>query len=69
MGDRLWAGVPSQYVTSQSGQLSLASLRGRLIEYHSLLRICAEFGVQSSTPNPFPVASPLQLESFHFVDF
>jgi len=28
MGDRLWAGKPSQYVTSQLGQLSLPSLRG-----------------------------------------
>ena len=34
MGDRLRAGIPSRYVTSQLGQLSLASLRGRLIEYH-----------------------------------
>ena len=33
MGDRLWAGIPSRYVTSQLRQLSLASLRGRLIEY------------------------------------
>jgi len=33
MGDRLRAGDPYQYVTSQRGQLSLASLRGRLIEY------------------------------------
>jgi len=30
MGDRLRAGIPSRYVTSQLGQLSLASLRGRL---------------------------------------
>jgi len=30
---RLRAGIPSRYVTSQLGQLSLASLRGRLIEY------------------------------------
>ena len=29
MGDRLRAGIPSRYVTSQLGQLSLASLRGR----------------------------------------
>jgi len=29
MGDRLRAGTPSRYVTSQLGQLSLASLRGR----------------------------------------
>ena len=29
MGDRLWAGIPSRYVTSQLGQLSLASLRAR----------------------------------------
>jgi len=34
MGDRLRAGIPSRYVTSQLGQLSLASFRGRLIEYH-----------------------------------
>ena len=33
MGDRLRAGIPYRYVTSQRGQLSLASLRGRLIEY------------------------------------
>ena len=33
MGDRLRAGIPSRYVTSLLGQLSLASLRGRLIEY------------------------------------
>jgi len=33
MGDRLRAGIPSWYITSQLGQLSLASLRGRLIEY------------------------------------
>jgi len=33
MGNRLRAGIPSRYVTSQLGQLSLASLRRRLIEY------------------------------------
>jgi len=33
MGDRLRAGIPSRYVTSQLGQLSLASLQDRLIEY------------------------------------
>ena len=33
LGDHLRAGIPSLYVTSQLGQLSLASLRGRLIEY------------------------------------
>ena len=33
MGDRFRAGIPSRYVTSQLGQLSLASLLGRLIEY------------------------------------
>jgi len=33
MGDRLRAGIPSRYVTNQLGRLSLASLRGRLIEY------------------------------------
>jgi len=30
---QLRAGIPSRAVTSQLGQLSLASLRGRLIEY------------------------------------
>jgi len=34
MGDRLQVGIPSRYVTSQLGQLSLASLQGHLIEYH-----------------------------------
>jgi len=29
MGDRLRTGIQSRYVTSQLGQLSLASLRGR----------------------------------------
>jgi len=29
MGNRLWAGKPSRYVTSHLGQLSLPSLRGR----------------------------------------
>jgi len=33
VGDHLRTGIPSRYVTSQLGQLSLASLRGRLIEY------------------------------------
>jgi len=33
MGDRLRAGILSRYVTSQLGQLSLASLWVRLIEY------------------------------------
>ena len=33
MGDCLRAGIPSRYVTSQLGQLSLASIRGCLIEY------------------------------------
>jgi len=33
MGNRLRAGISSRYVTSQLGQLSFASLWGRLIEY------------------------------------
>jgi len=33
MGNRFRAGIPSRYVTSQLGQLSLAFLRGGLIEY------------------------------------
>jgi len=32
MSDQLRTGIPSRYVTSQLGQLSLASLRGRLID-------------------------------------
>jgi len=35
MGDHLWVGIPSRYVTSQLGQLSLPSLRGRKIEYQA----------------------------------
>ena len=37
-GDCLWAAIPYRYVTGQLGQLSLASLRGRLIEYQLRLR-------------------------------
>jgi len=33
MDDRLRAGIPYRYVTSQLGQLSLASIQGRYIEY------------------------------------
>ena len=33
VSDRLRAGILSRYVTSQLAQLSIASLRGRLIEY------------------------------------
>ena len=33
MGDRLRAGIPSQYITSQLGELSLTSLRSHLIKY------------------------------------
>ena len=33
MGDHLRVGMPSRYVTSQLGQLSLVSLWDRLIEY------------------------------------
>jgi len=33
MGDHLRVGIQSRYVTSQLGQLSLASLHGRLFEY------------------------------------
>jgi len=41
MGDRLRAGIPSRYVTSQLVQLSLASLRGRIIEYQLRLGVKA----------------------------
>jgi len=40
-GDRLRAGIPSRYVTSQLDQLSLASLLGRLIEYQLRLGVRA----------------------------
>ena len=33
LGDHLRAGIPSRNVPRQLGQLGLASLRGRLIEY------------------------------------
>jgi len=36
MGDRLWAGEPSRYVTGHLGQLSLLSLWGRWIEHEPL---------------------------------
>jgi len=39
MGDRLWAGKPSRYVTSDLGQLSLPSLRGRQIGLQRLRRL------------------------------
>ena len=41
IGDRLRAGIPSRAVTSELGQLSLASLRGRLIEYQVRLGVKA----------------------------
>ena len=43
MGDRLRlrVGLPSRYVTNQLGQLSLASLRGHLIEYQLQLGVKA----------------------------
>jgi len=34
MGESLWAGKRSWYVTSHLGQLSLPSLWGTIIEYH-----------------------------------
>ena len=41
MGDRLRAGIPSRYVTSQLGQLGLASLSGHLIKYQLRLGVKA----------------------------
>jgi len=41
----LGTGIPSRYVTSQLGQLSLASLRGRLIEYQLPLGVKAGISV------------------------
>ena len=39
MGERLRADMPSRYVTSQLGQLSLAFLRDHLIEYQLWLGV------------------------------
>ena len=39
MGDRLRAGVPSRYVTSQLGQLSLASIRRRVPVYSAGINV------------------------------
>ena len=58
MGDRLRAGIPSRYVTSQLGQLSLASLRGRtairlLLIYlpsHSMPNISLETASDAAIP-------------------
>ena len=49
MGDRLRAGVPSRYATSQLGQLSLASLQGRSIEYQLRLGLRRECRVAGNT--------------------
>jgi len=53
MGDRLRAGIPSRHVTSQPGQLSLASLRGRLIEYQ--LRLDIVYGGSNSSEGGAPI--------------
>jgi len=50
--DRLRAGIPSRYVTSQPGQLSLASVRGRLIEWPKL----TSFGWGEGGTSPLSVA-------------
>jgi len=52
MGDRLRAGIPSRYVTTQLGQLSLASLRGRLIEYQLRLGYVTSAGWQVTLCDP-----------------
>jgi len=36
MGDCLWTGKPSRYITNHQGQLSLPSLRGRILSYSFL---------------------------------
>ena len=48
MGDRLRAGIPSRYVTSQLRQLSLASLRDRYINY----QLCCGKGGNVTSPLP-----------------
>jgi len=42
--DRLRAGISSRYVTSQLGQLSLASPRGRLTEEKAGRQLCRVAG-------------------------
>jgi len=49
MGDRLRAGIPYRYVTSQLGQLSLASLRGRLIGVPASAGVCQLCRVAGNT--------------------
>ena len=41
VGDRLWAGKLSRYVTGHLGQLSLPSFQGRKIEYWPLAGVKA----------------------------
>jgi len=41
MGDHLWVGNPTQYVSSHLGQLSLPSFQGRLIKYQSFFNVTA----------------------------
>jgi len=51
MGDRLWVGEPSQYVTSHLSQLTLPSLWGRLIEYlQPFWRLCIGWQVTLCDP-------------------
>ena len=52
MGYRLRAGIPSRYVKSQLGELSLASLRGRLIEYQLRLGYVTSAGWQVTLCDP-----------------
>jgi len=52
MGDRLRAGIPSRYVTSQLGQLSLASLRGRLVPALAGVRAGMSFPRQVTLCDP-----------------
>jgi len=53
MGDRLWAGIPSQYVTSHPGQLSLISSVGQEMSTgQSAVMHCA-WGVQAGWLIPF----------------
>jgi len=75
MGDRLRSGIPSLAVTRQLGQLSLASLRGRLIEYQLRLgwrreyHLCrvADNTVWSHMAREFPYSGEVSCELLYSV--
>jgi len=58
MGDRLQAGIPSRYITIQLGQLSLAYLRGRLIE-NQLRQLWLQWGNVTSAGWQVTLSDPI----------